>query len=132
MKIRDLLFKNLGWKIGALLLSLALWFHIATEKTYEKQFPAHIEISKLPPTLKVTQIDPSKMEISFIGSGKQLLQLMLSRGVIINMDLSTVTRPGDYEFEINLSELSDVDVSSFRTVTFINGNHLKVVVEPKS
>ncbi len=127
-----MLFKNLGWKIGALLLSLALWFHIATEKTYEKPFPAKIEISRLSSSLKVTQIDPSKMEISFIGTGKQLLQLMLSRSVIINLDLSNISRPGEYDYNINLSEVSDVDVASFTSVTFINGNRIKIVVEPKS
>jgi hypothetical protein len=132
LKLRDLLFKNLGWKIGALLLSLALWFHIATEKTYEKQFPVKIEVVRLPGYLKISQIDPPKIDVSYTGSGKQLLQLMISGNILINMDLSLVTRPGEYEFDLTPSEISSVDVSAFRNVTFLGSNRIKVVIEPKS
>ena len=132
MKLRDLLFKNFGWKIGALLLSLALWFHIATEKVYEKEFPVKIEVVKLPGYLKTNQIDPPKLNVSFIGTGKQLMQMMLSENVLIQLDLSPVTRPGEYDFDLTPSEISNVDVAAFRNVTFLGSNRIRVVIEPKS
>ncbi len=132
MKLKDLFFKNLGWKIGALILSLALWFHIATEKVYEKQFPAQIEVSNLSPNLQIQTLDPPAAKLSILGSGKQLIQIMLSKGIIIQLDLSHIIAPGEYEYNIAPSELTDIDVAALRNVTFLNGNRIKITVGPKS
>lgn len=132
MDIRAKLFGNLGWKIGALALSLLLWFHIATEKTYEKTFDAKIEITRLGDSLEVQAVEPSAARISFIGTGKQLLQLMAAGGIKIQLNLSYISRPGEYESDITLSDLVGVDLAVFRSATLIDGDHLRIIVKPKT
>ena len=132
MSIKDKLFSNLGWKITAILLALVLWFHVATEKTYEKTFPVKLETAGLRSNLAVQDISPASTDISVVANGKQLLQLMLSSGVTAYVDLSFVSRPGQYEYSINLTNLHDVDASGFRGATFIGPTQFVVTVKPRT
>jgi YbbR domain-containing protein len=131
LKIREKIFANPGWKIAAILLALVLWFHVATEKTYEKIFQAKIETVGLPKNLQVETIEPKTTRVSVIGTGKQLLQLMLSGGVEAYLDLSLVTRPGAYEQDIKTSNLYELDSSSYRSVNIVGGEHFVVTIKPK-
>ena len=132
MALKDKLFRNLGWKIGGLVLALALWFHLATEKIYQREFKAIIEVISLAPNLEVASIEPSQVEISFIGTGKQLLQLMLSGKMRLKLDFSLISRPGEYDEAMKPSDLFDIDISSFRSVTLTSGDHCLVIVKSKS
>ncbi len=132
MNLKEKLLSNLGWKIVALLLALVLWFHVATEKTYEKTFPAKIEIEGLKVGLQVQNIEPSSAAVSVIGTGKQILQLMLSGGPKAYLDLAFVSRPGQYEYSINTTNLRDLDPSAFRGVTFIGGNQFVITVKSRT
>jgi YbbR domain-containing protein len=131
LALKDKIFANLGWKLVAILLALVLWFHVATEKTYEKLYPARIQPVGLSHNLEVEQIEPRTAEVSVIASGKQLLQLSLSGGVTAYIDMSLVTRPGEYEYNLNPADLYDIDISEFRSVTIINGNHFKIAVKSR-
>jgi YbbR domain-containing protein len=132
LSLKDKLFANLGWKIVAILLALVLWFHVATEKIYEKRFPARVEVSGLARDLEVEAIDPAAADVSVIGTGKELLQLMLSGGLKARIDVSPVSRPGVYDYEFGLANLYNVDVSSFKNMTILSGNHLKLVVKSRT
>ncbi|OGC93425.1 MAG: hypothetical protein A2W25_02290 [candidate division Zixibacteria bacterium RBG_16_53_22] len=131
MALKDKIFANFGWKLVAILLALVLWFHVATEKTYEKSYQARIQPVGLNRSLQIEQIDPRAAQVSVIATGKQLLQLSLSGGVTAYVDMSLVTRPGEYEYDLNLIDLYDIDVSEFRSVTIINGNHFKIAVKSR-
>jgi hypothetical protein len=131
LNIRDKLFTNLGWKVVAVLLALILWFHVSTEKTYEKIYKARIETIGLSPRLQVKTIDPPITRVSVIGTGKQLLQLTISGGLTAYIDLSQITKPGIDEHEVTPSDFYDVDISSFRSVAFISENHLKIDIGSK-
>jgi hypothetical protein len=132
LSLKEKLFANFGWKLIAILLALVLWFHVATEKTYEKRFSSRIQPVGLMKSLEIENITPGAAEVSIIASGKQLLQLTLSGGVIAYFDLSWVTRPGQYEYALGLTNLYDIDVSEYRSVTILNGNHFTVAVKSRA
>jgi YbbR domain-containing protein len=132
LSIRDKLFSNFGWKIIAILLALVLWFHVATEKIYEKTFPVKIQTIGLRSNVGVQDISPASTDISVVATGKQLLQLMLSDGLTAYIDLSFVSRPGQYEYTISSSNFHDVDASSFRSATFIGPTKFVVTVRPRT
>jgi len=109
-----------------------LWFHVATEKIYEKTFPVKIQTIGLRNNVGVQDISPASTDISVVATGKQLLQLMLSDGLTAYIDLSFVSRPGQYEYTINSSNLHDVDASGFRNLTFIGPIKFVVTVRPRT
>lgn len=115
----------------AVLLALVLWFHVSTERTYEKYFQARIETIGLSPRLKIDSIAPLATKVSIIGTGKQILQLMVSGGITAYVDLSMITRPGVYEHEVIPADLYDIDVSALRSVALISNNHIKIDIGPK-
>jgi hypothetical protein len=130
--LKEKIFANFGWKVVAILLALLLWFHVATEKTYEKHFSASIQPIGLSRDLEIERIEPRHAQVSIIASGKQLLRLTLSGGLTAYFNLALVTRPGEYEYDLGLADLRDIDVSEFRSVAFINGNHIKVAIRSKA
>jgi YbbR domain-containing protein len=132
LNLREKIFSNLGWKIAAFLLALVLWFHVATEKTYERTFPVKIHVFGLNKSLQVESIEPATTAVSTVATGKQLLQLMLSGGLIAYIDLSNVLGPGQYEYTINLSSLHDIDISVYRGLTFVGGEHFVITVKPRA
>jgi YbbR domain-containing protein len=131
LSIKDKLIANLGWKVVAVLLALVLWFHVSTERTYEKYFQARIEPIGLSPRLKVDSLNPPTTKVSIIGTGKQILQLMVSGGVTAYVDLSMITRAGAYDHEVTPSDLYDIDISALRSVAFISNNHIKIDISSK-
>jgi hypothetical protein len=129
---KDKILANLGWKVVAVLLAMVLWFHVATEETYEKHFSTSIHPVGLNSRLAVERIDPPSGEVAVIGTGKQLLQLSLSGGLTAYFDLTLVSQPGEYDYELKVANLYDIDVSEFRSVTIINGNHFKIAVKSRA
>lgn len=132
MSLKEKLFANLGWKIVAILLALVLWFHVATEKTYEKIFLTKIDSIGLYKNLEIEKIEPTSTRVSVIGSGKQILQLMFSGGVTAYVDLAGISRPGRYEFDLGISNLYDIESSAFRNITFISENRIVVYIKAKT
>ncbi len=68
------LFENLWVKIAAILLAILLWFHVATEKTYQMEISlplAHIEISE---ELVIAEPPPDSIRVLVSASGKTLLR----------------------------------------------------------
>jgi len=80
----------------------------------------------------VDRIEPPAAEIAVVATGKQLLQLTLSGGMTAYFDMSLVSRPGEYEYDLDLGDLYDIDPSEFRSVTILNGNHFKIAVKSKA
>jgi hypothetical protein len=132
LNLKEKVFSNFAWKVAALLLALVLWFHVATEKTYEKTFPVKIQTVGLHKNLEVENIESPALAISTVATGKQLLQLMLSGGARAYIDLSAISRPGQYDFTISLSDLYDIDVSTYRGLNLIGPDHLVVTVKSRT
>lgn len=68
------LFENLWVKIAAILLAILLWFHVATEKTYQMEISlplAHIDLSE---ELVIAEPPPDSIKVLVSASGKTLLR----------------------------------------------------------
>ena len=122
MTFKEVFSKNIGWKIGGVVLALMLWFHLATEKTYEENFTAEIEYSGLSGDLYVEKIVPEITEIAVTGTGKQLAYLAFSEELKIRIDLSGVDEPGIFRHNLNPFEIYTIDPLEYAGITFPSGN----------
>ena len=68
---------NLSIKIFALLLALAVYGHVQTEKEQEADFRVSLRFAGLPETLTRRESTPRRASIRIRGKGKQLLKLKL-------------------------------------------------------
>jgi len=119
--LKEVFTKNIGWKIGGLVMALALWFHLATEKIYEKDFNVDIEIVGLPDDLRIERFVPPTAAITVTGSGKQLLKLSFSGRTKLRADLSSFKNPGSFVHKFRIDDLHPFNPSQFHRV-YISGN----------
>lgn len=118
MRLKEILLKNIGWKIGGLILALALWFHLATERIYEKSYPADIEVIGLSDNLRVEKIVPPDLEVTVTGTGKQLIKLSISNELMLKANLAAVKNPGVYEHRFTIADLRLIDPTQYRRISF--------------
>ncbi len=131
MGLRTIFTKNIGWKIGGLVMAVALWLHLATEKTYEKNFTVGIEVAGLVDDLRIDRIEPESAEIAITGTGKQLLRLTFSDELKIIVDVSNIREPGVYENKFNLIDIRPIDLSAFRRITFAGIERYRISIVEK-
>lgn len=131
MRLKEILLKNIGWKIGGLVLALTLWFHLATERTYEKNFPASFEIIGLSENLKVEKIVPPEGHVTITGTGKQLLKLSFSAHLKLVVNLSATRSAGVVEHRFDIADLLPIDPSQYRRVTFSGDGIYKIYIVDK-
>jgi YbbR domain-containing protein len=106
--IKDLFTNNLGYKLIALLLALLLWFDVRTEKVTVIDYPVPVTLSIVGDEMTITNDPPAEVEVSFSGTGRDLLSLdkeslSIQKDVqggdndtlVINLDLQDVQRPAD-------------------------------------
>lgn len=121
VEFKEVFTRNIGWKIGGLVLALALWFHLATEKIYERSFPVNIEFVGLSKDLDVAGISPPGATITITGTGKQLLKLSVTGRLSLIADLSYIRNPGPASIRLTIANLARIDPSQFRKIT-LEGN----------
>ena len=66
---------NLTLKIGAILLALLLWVHVATNKTYEYQVDLKLSVINIPAGLVLVSDVPPMVTVRVKTTGKQLIAL---------------------------------------------------------
>lgn len=77
---KDDFFNDLGIKIVALILSLLIWFHATTEKTYIQTVELPVIYSfKVPDSLILVTTPPKKVRVRVSGKGKSLLKLKYTK-----------------------------------------------------
>jgi hypothetical protein len=76
--LRNLLLENLGIKLVALLLALALYLHVYTERTATMLMAFPLEITDLADSLTLTGPQPEPVRAELRGTGKQLIRLRLT------------------------------------------------------
>jgi YbbR domain-containing protein len=130
--LKELFTHNIGWKIGGIILALMLWFHLTTEKHYEGDYTAKIEYTGLADDLYVEKIEPPKVEIKIIATGKQLAYLDLINRPRIRIDLSSVESAGTYKYNITLLEIYNIDPYEYSSVDFPSNGRCNVVVKRRS
>jgi YbbR domain-containing protein len=130
--LRTIFTKNIGWKIGGLVMAVVLWLHLATEKIYEKNFTVGIEVSGLAKDLRIDRIEPEFMEIAVTGTGKQLLRLSFSAELKIHVDLSGISEPGVFESKFKLIDIHSIDASAFKSISFSGFDRYRISVVEKT
>lgn len=106
--LRDFFTRNLGYKLVALLLALLLWFDVTTDETTIIDYPVPLRIAVEGQDMIVVNDPPDEVEVSFSGSGKELIRLdkddlLIQKEVvggvndttIVDLDLQDVQRPTD-------------------------------------
>ncbi|UCE24973.1 MAG: YbbR-like domain-containing protein [Candidatus Zixiibacteriota bacterium] len=97
MKILD----HFWLKVTALILGLLLWFHVATEKTYNYELPLPLEEVSLEQGLALSQAPPDSIMAVVSATGKQLLrQKWRERGLRV---VATQFSSGRHELQLTTS-----------------------------
>lgn len=74
--LRDFFTRHLGYKLVALLLALLLWFDVTTDEMSVVEYPVPLTIvAEGGNDVIITNDVPSSVEVSFSGTGKELLRL---------------------------------------------------------
>jgi len=111
--IRRLVSKNLGWKLGSLLLAILLWLAFSATPDIISTHAAPILYRNLPPSLLVAGDTPESIHVELRGPANQLTAASLADTVAL-FDLASVSGPGERTFTI-----SDANLNLPRNVSFL-------------
>jgi YbbR domain-containing protein len=96
-------FKNLGKKILAIAIAIALWFVANIEHDIEKSIPIGVNYVNLSPELVIVNKPPEKLNVRIRGPRTQLSSLS-TRDIVFTLDLANVS-PGISRFEIQTDQI---------------------------
>lgn len=114
-RLRDFFTRNLGYKLVALVLALLLWFDVTSDETTVIEYPVPLQIAVEGADMIVTNREqlPSEVEVSFSGTGKELLRLdkddlavqeQVEGGendsIIVTLELADVRKPADLDVSV--------------------------------
>lgn len=99
-------FKNLGWKVGGLLLALALWFHLTTEQQFNKQITVDVDYINIPEGLMLSTDSQKAAIIEITASGKELFKILYFDNIKLIVDLANYNTPGKFSFELTRDQLT--------------------------
>lgn len=101
--MKDLLFKNLGWKVLSLAIALVLWLILVGEQELTTSASAPVILRNLPNDLEISSDVPDRIHIEIQGPVGRLSHM--SNPVVI-LDLNSVSQPGERTFTIHQSNLN--------------------------
>jgi hypothetical protein len=109
-------FKNMGWKIGGLLLSFALWFHLTTQQQYNQTVMVEIEYINIPIGLKIAPESLKTVSLEVSANGKQLIEMIYFDTIRLVVNLSKIKKPGKYSIELSREQLNiPISMDNVRT-----------------
>ncbi len=107
------LFRNAGWKLGALGLSILLWFAVVGEPELAAIHNVPVLYKNLPKGLLIGSNAIDTVRVELRGPTSRLTSAALS-DVAVMLDLSSVDGPGERTFT-----LSDADIRLPEGITFL-------------
>ena len=113
------LFKNLGWKIGGLLVALALWFHLTTEQQFHQQVTVDIDYINVPAKMTLAPDSEKSAIIELSAEGKHLFKILYFEDIKLVMDLTDFSHPGQYSIPFHEDQLQIPSGKNDLTVKFI-------------
>ncbi len=94
--------KNLGWRLLALGIGLAIWLSVASEPEMATLISVPVQY-KPPPGLEISSRLTSTVQLETQGPSGRLRDLASSRTAVI-LDFSNVTKPGERTFNITRAD----------------------------
>lgn len=97
------IFSNVGVKLLALFVALAIWFNAIGQREVERNFIVPLEFVNVPDTLTVTGRIPTEVQLVVTGMRRDLLWMEFKRiGVSINMHRAP---PGRFSQRLSVSDV---------------------------
>ncbi len=85
--IKNMLLDNLGFKLLALLITVAIWLFVVVEKQPEVGFIVPVNFSNIPKSMALIKREPPDIEVRVKGP-ESLISNLTSRQFVVDMDLS--------------------------------------------
>ena len=106
-------------------MALLLWFHVATDKTYEysERFP--LEITNVPEQLLLAEKLPQQVNVTIRGKGKDLLKLMMAETKSVKIEAKEFTR-GETDYVIRPEGIPIPEGLELRVTAVLPPKNLKV------
>lgn len=101
--MKELLLKNLGWKILSLGVALILWITLVGEQQLSTATSVPIILRNVPADLEISSEVPDRVHIEIQGPAARLSQLPHPAVIL---DLSHVSHPGEQTFTVRQANLS--------------------------
>jgi hypothetical protein len=104
--VKTRIFKNLGWKIGGLVLSFALWFHLTTKQQFSQKVAVEIEYKNIPIGLRLMPESLQAVNVDITANGRELFEILYLQPLRLIVDLSDTRKPGKYSVELSRDQLT--------------------------
>lgn len=127
--IRGLLFDNLGLKFVALLLAIAVYLHVYTERPASMLISFPIQFADLPDSLSLSGPAPAAIQAEMRGTGKQLIRLRLTEPHL-KLSLAGVGI-GHYERALSAADLPIDESSGLEVERLVGPRMIELEVDRK-
>jgi len=128
--IRSFLFENLGVKLVALLLALAVYLHVYTDRPADMIVSFPLELEGLGDSLAIAGPVPAAVQAELRATGKQLLRLRLTEPPLT---ISMVgVSPGRFTRTIRVEDLPLPPGEAIEVERLVGPTSLQVLVDRRS
>lgn len=124
MKMKKLLFENLGLKIVAVLLSIVLWFFVTSRGQSEMAMDVPLEFKNIPAGVEMVNQDVKVVSLNIKGQ-ERLIKNIRPSDIRVYIDLSKAKK-GEGIYYINKD---NIKLPHAITVTNIIPSYVKVIIE---
>src|SRR5271156_5201606 len=113
--MRQLLTRNLGWKMLSLVIAFAIWVAVAREPELATSVLVPVQFKSLPDDLDFGTSVPDRVNVEVRGQSGRLSRTNLSDvGVVLDL---TSARPGDHTYTIRAADINlPYGVSFYRAI----------------
>jgi YbbR domain-containing protein len=122
--------QNLGIKVVAVLLAVALYLHVVTERPVEAVLYFPVEVSGLADTLALTQGLPESVGARLRGTGKQFIWLRIEEPPL-RVDLTGVG-PGHFQKALTPGDFAPAIEGGLEVLTPVDPIQFSVQIEPRA
>lgn len=109
-------------------MALLLWFHVATDKTYEHSERFPLEISNIPEQLLLAEKLPQEVQVTIRGKGKELLKLIMGETKSVRIDAGEFTR-GETDYVIRPEQIPLPEGLELRVTAVLPPKSLKIKLD---
>lgn len=121
--------ENMGTKIMAILLAVALYFHVVTEQPQEQVLGFPLVVQGLADTLAMQTPPPTTIGVKVRGTGKQILRLRVVRPKVV-LDLSGVSA-GQFQRTMTAADFQSITSEGVDVAGPYQPARLELTIEPR-